>query len=258
MKQIESPILNEVFNYYTNKKNYLNESLEEEGQCVVMDEQLFSDVMDMVQKGVYENMEDGQILIPTMGSYTLHITPSGECYLDDEYGNENEVQIDQAQLSQIMQSIKSSQYHMVSEGSNPFTNVQQDPETGFVTLTTKDGISDQEGLDAAHKAMVKAKDRRMSQKLDKRQQDEFNNRFNDPEWREEMRRKREGWVDKYKPWNQYELNLQEEANEADMYDIDANEKPDMGHPAAEGAGYIKLDEARLSQIVNNVIKQILK
>ena len=132
--KIKNPILESVYNYYTNANNYLNESLTEDGYCITVDDRLFNDLMDMIHTGTYDEVENGHILIPTEGGYTFHITPNSELYLDDERGNELEAQIDPQKLSQLMQAIRTPQYKMVSEGNgnNAFTNVEQDPETKFI------------------------------------------------------------------------------------------------------------------------------
>ena len=267
---IKNPILEAVFNYYEDGKNYLNESMNEEGQCAVVDDKMFGDLMDMVQKGVYEEIENNHILIPTMGAYTFHITPSGECYIDDERGNEFEAQIDRTKLQQLLQSINTPQYRMVSEGaSNPFSNVQQDPETGFITFTKKDNVSPEDAMNAAHDAVERAKERRYSQK-----EDEFNNpslqdRRNDPEYMDQVadywNNRRDNMAEPHgfgtsgtKPlFPLEEMNIAQD-DDNNVYDLANDEKGDKPSFAAKGAGYIKLDESKLSQIIDNVLKEIIK
>ena len=53
--EIKNPILESVYNYYTNANNYLNESLTEEGHCITVDDRLFNDLMDMITLFLLKN-----------------------------------------------------------------------------------------------------------------------------------------------------------------------------------------------------------
>jgi len=261
--EIKNPILEGVYNYYTNANNYLTESLTEEGHCITVDDRLFNDLLDMIQTGTYDEVENGHILIPTEGGYTFHITPNGELYLDDERGNELEAQIDPQKLNQLMQAIRAPQYKMVSEGNgnNAFANVEQDPETKFIKFTKKDNVSPEDAQKAARIAIEKAKARRAAERADADSNPPLKDRLNDPDYR--------GKVTDY--WNNRRENmaephgfgtsgtkslfpLEETTDEGDVYDPSA-EKPDV---AQDGLPTGLVNEARLSQIVKEIIKKKLQ
>lgn len=264
--EIKNPILESVYNYYTNANNYLTESVNEEGHCITVDDRLFNDLMDMIKTGTYDKVENGHILIPTEGGYTFHITPTGEIYLDDERGNELEAQIDPQKLSQLMQAIRTPQYKMVSEGNgnNAFTNVEQDPETKFIKFTKKDNVSPEEAQKAAHIAVEKAKARRTAEREDAENNMSLKDRFNDPEYRDKVsdywNNRRENMAEPHgfgtsgtkSMFNPNEL--EESTNEGDVYDPSA-EKPDV---AQDGLPTGLVNEARLSQIVKEIIKKKLQ
>ena len=254
--KIENPILESVYKYYTNANNYLTESVNEEGYCITVDDRLFNDLMDMIQTGTYDEVENGHILIPTEGGYTFHITPNSELYLDDERGNELEAQIDPQKLSQLMQAIKTPQYKMVSEGNgnNPFTNVEQDPETKFIKFTKKDNVSSEDAQKAAHTAIEKHKERQAN----KTSQPSLQNRRNDSEYMDKVH---DYWKDRRENMalphgDSYPRlpGLEESANEGDEY-IPSDVKPDI---AQDGLPTGLVNEARLSQIVKEIIKNKLK
>ncbi len=115
--KIENPILNEVYNYYTNEKNYLNETITEEGYGLVVDNNMFVDLMDMVQTGTFEEIENGHYLIPIGNNSTFHYVANGDCYIDDERGNEYDVVIDDAKLNDLARALN-PQYKMVSESTD--------------------------------------------------------------------------------------------------------------------------------------------
>lgn len=254
--KIENPILESVYKYYTNANNYLTESLYEEGHCITVDDRLFNDLMDMVQTGTYDEVENGHILIPTEGGYTFHITPNGELYLDDERGNELEAQIDPQKLNQLMQAVKTTQYKMVSEGNgnNPFINVEQDPETKFITFTKKDNVSPEDAQKAAHDAILKHKERH----ADKTPTLSLQDKRNDPEYMEKVH---DYWDDRREnmgfPHGDFYPRLpglEESTNEGDVYDPSAI-KPDV---AQDGLPTGLVNEARISQIVREIIKNKLQ
>lgn len=264
--KIKNPILESVYNYYTNANNYLTESLNEEGYCITVDDRLFNDLLDMIQTGTYDEVENGHILIPTEGGYTFHITPNGELYLDDERGNELEAQIDPQKLSQLMQAIRTPQYKMVSEGNgnNAFTNVEQDPETKFIKFTKKDNVSPEEAQKAAHIAVEKAKARRTAEREDAENNMSLEDRFNDPEYRDKVsdywNNRRENMAEPHGfgtsgTKSMFSPNeLEESTNEGDVYNPSA-EKPDVAH---DGLPTGLVNEARLSQIVKEIIKKKLQ
>jgi hypothetical protein len=254
--KIENPILESVYKYYTNANNYLTESLYEEGHCITVDDRLFNDLMDMIQTGTYDEIENGHILIPTEGGYTFHITPNSELYLDDERGNELEAQIDPQKLSQLMQAIKTPQYKMVSEGNgnNAFTHVEQDPETRFIKFTKKDNVSPEDAQKAAHTALEKAKARRG----DKTSEPSLNDRRNDPEYMEKVHNywddRRENMALPHGGSHPRLPGLEESTDEGDVYDPSAV-KPDV---AQDGLPTGLVNEARISQIVREIIKNKLQ
>lgn len=261
--KIENPILESVYKYYTNANNYLTESLYEEGHCITVDDRLFNDLMDMIQTGTYDEVENGHILIPTEGGYTFHITPNSELYLDDERGNELEAQIDPQKLSQLMQAIKTPQYKMVSEGNgnNAFTHVEQDPETKFIKFTKKDNVSPEDAQRAAHIAVEKAKARRAAERDDADNNMSLEDRFNDPDYRDKVtdywNNRRENMAEPHgfgtsgtKPL----FPLEETTDEGDVYDPSAV-KPDV---AQDGLPIGLVNEARISQIVREIIKNKLQ
>lgn len=268
--KIENPILESVYNYYTNANNYLTESLYEEGHCITVDDRLFNDLMDMIQTGTYDEVENGHILIPTEGGYTFHITPNSELYLDDERGNELEAQIDPDKLSQLMQAIKTPRYRMVSEGNgnNPFVSAEQEPGS-YPVFKLKDqymknDVTRQQGLDAVHNAIERGKSRRAEQEDDAMDAKYHQNRFNDPEYRnasrEYWKNRREnmaephgfgtsGTIPMFNP-----NEIKESTDEGDVYDPSAV-KPDV---AQDGLPTGLVNEARISQIVKEIIKNKLK
>lgn len=258
--KIKNPILESVYNYYTNASNYLNESLTEEDHCITVDDTLFNDLMDMIQTGTYDEVENGHIIIPTEGGYTFHITPNGELYLDDERGNELEAQIDPQKLSQLMQAIKTPQYKMVSEGNgnNPFTNVEQDPETRFIKFTKKDNVSPEDAQNAAHTAMEKHKERQANKTSQPSLQDRLNNKREEVSnyWKDRREKMAEphgfGTSGTKAMFNPNEIH--ESANEGDEY-IPSDVKPDI---AQDGLPTGLVNEARLNQIVKEIIKNKLK
>lgn len=256
MKQNRSTILEDVYKYYTNEKNYLTESMCEDGGSIVIDDALFGDIMSMVHEGVFEEMEDGCILIPTKSNSTFIIAPNGECYISDNLSDdEHEVQIEGNKLNQIMQDVKGQKYGMVSEGKNSIIGANSDGQ--FFNFKLKPGTPEEQGIKDVHDATQKAVDRRRAEKEDAQKQAEFNNRFNNPEWREEMSQKRQDWLNRYNPWNQ--LDLFEEQNEVDMRNTEVNTKPNTEHQAGIGNGsIIKLSENKLRQIIEDVIDQIMK
>lgn len=219
---MKKSILTQVYEYYTNSSNYLNESIEEEGYGITMDNNMFVDLMDMIQTGTYEEIENGHYLIPTSNNSTFHYIANGDCYIDDERGNEYDVVIDDAKLNDLARAL-GTQYKMVSEGKTPIVGQKQDGE--FTVFTMKPGTSEKNGLKAAHAEREKMD----AEKAHK-------NRVNDPEWREKYGKMRKDWVDnpsttndprqKRIPWEKYG-DLEESANEEDMYDIQSNEKPDV-------------------------------
>ena len=255
--EIKNPILESVYNYYTNANNYLNESLTEEGHCITVDDRLFNDLMDMIQTGTYDEVENGHIIIPTEGGYTFHITPNSEIYLDDERGNELEAEIEPQKLTQLMKAIRTPQYKMVSEGNgnNPFTNVEQDPETKLINFTKKDNVSPEDAQNAAHTALEKHKARQAN----KTQQPSLQDRFNDrrEESSEYWKNRRENMAEPHgfgtsgtKPlFPLDEMNL--EGDEYNPSDI----KPDI---AKDGMPVGLVNEERLSQIVKEIIKKKLQ
>jgi len=251
---IKNPILESVYNYYTNKKNYIKENLNEEGYCIEVDDTMFNDIIDMIETGTYTENEPGHILIPTEGGYTLNIEPNGEIYLDDERGNEMEATIDPQKLSQIMNLIKSKDYKLVSENkNNPFTNVEQDPETGFIKFTKKDNVSQDDAMNAAHNAVEKAKARRASEKEDDDQ----------PSKEDKLAKSKEYWQNRrdnmaephgYGTSGTLQMQFNESTDEGDVYDP-AAVKPDI---AQDGLPTGLVNEARLSEIVREIIKNKLK
>lgn len=251
---IKNPILESVYNYYTNKKNYIKENLNEEGYCIEVDDTMFNDIIDMIETGTYTENEPGHILIPTEGGYTLNIEPNGEIYLDDERGNEMEATIDPQKLSQIMNLIKSKDYKLVSENkNNPFTNVEQDPETGFIKFTKKDNVSQDDAMNAAHHAVEKAKARRASEKEDDDQ----------PSKEDKLAKSKEYWQNRrdnmaephgYGTSGTLQMQFNESTDEGDVYDP-AAVKPDI---AQGGLPTGLVNEARLSEIVREIIKNKLK
>ena len=265
--KIENPILESIYKYYTNANNYLTESLTEEGHCITVDDRLFNDLMDMIQTGTYDEVENGHILIPTEGGYTFHITPNSELYLDDERGNELEAQIDPQKLSQLMQAIKNPQYKMVSEGNgnNAFTNVEKKPGSYPVfTLKDefmKDDASRQKGMDAIHTAMEKAKARRNAEREDAENNMSLQDRFNDPEYRDKVsdywnnRRKNMAEPHGFGTSGTKSLFPLEEMNlEGDEYSP-TDVKPDI---AKDGMPVGLVNEARISQIIREIIKNKLQ
>lgn len=251
---IKNPILESVYNYYTNKKNYLKETINEEGYCIEVDDTMFNDIIDMIETGTYAENEPGHILIPTEGGYTLNIEPNGEIYLDDERGNEMEATIDPQKLSQIMNLIKSKDYKLVSENkNNPFTNVKQDPESGFIKFTKKDNVSQDDAMNAAHNAVEKAKARRASEKEDDDQ----------PSKEDKLAKSKEYWQNRrdnmaephgYGTSGTRQMQFNESTDEGDVYDP-AAVKPDI---AQDGLPTGLVNEARLSEIVREIIKNKLK
>ena len=251
---IKNPILESVYNYYANKKNYIKENLNEEGYCIKVDDTMFNDIIDMIETGTYTENEPGHILIPTEGGYTLNIEPNGEIYLDDERGNEMEATIDPQKLSQIMNLIKSKDYKLVSENkNNPFTNVEQDPETGFIKFTKKDNVSQDDAMNAAHNAVEKAKARRASEKEDDDQ----------PSKEDKLAKSKEYWQNRrdnmaephgYGTSGTRQMQFNESTDEGDVYDP-AAVKPDI---AQDGLPTGLVNEARLSEIVREIIKNKLK
>jgi hypothetical protein len=255
----KTSLLESVFNYYSDRRNYIKESVNEDGLSVCVDDAMFNDIMDMIKHNVFEKIEDGQILIPTMGAYTFHITPDNKCYLDDDNGNEHEVEIDNAKLQTILQAIQTP---VISEKiSNPFTGVQQDPETGFVTFTKKDNVSQNDAIKSAHDAIERAKSRRKSQEDDSIP-DTLQDKRNNPEYMSK--------VNAY--WNNRKNNMAEphgfgtsgtktlfpidEMDDDSVYDLANDDKGDKAQFAAKGMGYINEDKIR--HIVSNIIEQILK
>lgn len=255
MDNEKSTILNEVYKYYTNTSNYLNENLNEDGYCVTVDDQMFNDILDMINTGTYSETEPGHILIPTEGGYTLHITPNGGIYLDDERGNEMEVSIDQQKLNQIMNTIASRDYKQVSENrNNPFTNVEQDPESGFVKFTKKDNVSDGDAKKAMRTAVNKSKERHDA----KRQETtppSMKDKRNDPKYMGKVHgywdKRRDNMAEPHGYGTSGTLSMfKESTDEADMYDP-AADKPDTTVYPPKGLG---INEARLAKIVSRIIK----
>lgn len=154
---------------------------------------------------------------------------------------------------------------MVSEGKdNPFTNVVQDPETKYITFTKKDNVSPEVAQQAAHDAVMRAKDRRMAQQDDEFDNPSLEDRRNDPEYMDK--------VSSY--WNNRRENMAEPHgfgtsgtkplfpldemtdDENSVYDLANDEKGDKAQFAAKGVGYI--NEDKLHSIINRVIKRTLK
>ena len=251
---IKNPILESVYNYYTNKKNYIKENLNEEGYCMEVDDTMFNDIIDMIETGTYTENEPGHILIPTEGGYTLNIEPNGEIYVDDERGNEMEAHIDPQKLRQIIALINSKEYKLVSENrNNPFTKVEQDPKTGIVNFTKKDNVSQDDAMNAAHNAIEKAKERRLAQNTDDVQ----------PSKEDKLAKSREYWQNRrnnmaephgYGTSGTLQMNFNESTDEGDVYDP-AAEKPDV---AQDGLPTGLVNEARLSEIITKIIKNTLK
>ena len=258
--RIKNPILESVYNYYNDGKNYLNESINEEGLCAVVDDNMFGDLMDMVQKGIYEEVENGHIIIPTMGSYTFHITPGDECYLDDERGNEHEVQIDRTKLQQLLQSINTPQYRMVSEKKDSIRGGESYGDAILWHLAP--GTPEEQGLKDAHTAAQKVIDRRRAEKEDALNNPSLQDRRNDPEY---MNQVNDYWNDRRENMAEphgfgtsgtKSLFPLEEMEDNSVYDLANDEKGDKANFAARGAGYI--NEDRLHKIVSETINKILK
>ena len=229
----ENPILKEIYGYYTNRSNYLKESMNEEGYGLTVDNNMFVDLMDMVQTGTYDEVENGHFLIPIGNNSTFHYVNNGECYVDDERGNEYDVNIDDAKLNDLARALNNG-YRMVSEGNgrNAFTKVEQDPDTKFIKFTKKDNVSPEEACDAAHQALLKAKSRRSGEGSNPSLKD----RRNDPEymdkvsdyWKDRRGNMAEphgfgtsGTLSMFPP-----EDLEESANEGDEY-IPSDVKPDI-------------------------------
>lgn len=260
---IKNTILESVYNYYTDSSNYINESLEEEAYSVTVDDRMFNEIMDMVANNVFEDVGNGHILIPTMGSYTFHITPAHECYLDDENGNEHEVEIDENRLQQILNAIQEPQYRMVSEGkNNPFTHVEQDPETNYVMFTKKHNVPMEDAMKAAHNTVLKMKDKRRAERdarltynptlQDKRDDPEYMDKVRDY-WND--RRENMGEPHGYSTSGTKTLSPLDETDDNSVYDLANDEKGDKAQFAAAGIGYIH--EGKLHEAIAKVIREII-
>lgn len=232
-------LLEEIYNYYNNEQNYIDKSLNESVQCVVVDDNMFDGIMDMVQKNVFEEIENGHILIPIMGSYTFNITPDGECYLDDEMGNEYDAQIDNAKLQQILKSIESSKSEMMSEGKyNPFTKVVQDPETNVRIYTKKPDVSIEDAKKEAHEAGMRASNRSM---------EKWNDRINNPSLKD--RREDDDYMDRVRKYWAYRREHKSEPHGFGTSGM-------MTLFPLDEMGYV--NEDKLRSIINRVVKQTLK
>lgn len=255
---IKNPILESVYSYYNNGKNYIKENLNEEGRCIVVDDTMFNDIIDMVETGTYTENEPGHILIPTEGGYTLNIEPNGDMYLDDDSGNELEAQIDKDKLDQILMLINSKDYDLVSENkNNPFTNVEQDPESGFITFTKKGNVPMDDALKGAHNAVEKSKEKFFNKK-NSEPDPSLQDRRNDTEYMDKVH---DYWNDRNSRPEPHGYGtsgtlpmFNESTDEADMYDP-AAEKPDMTVYPPKGLG---INESRIAEIVSRIIKNKIR
>ena len=102
-------ILESVYGYYADTKNYINESLNEEAYSIVVSGDMLKDIMDQVQSGVFE--QDGDYYkIPTTGNSTFCISPNGDAMIEDMTGDIHSVDIDNRAKEQILNMVHPTEY----------------------------------------------------------------------------------------------------------------------------------------------------
>lgn len=239
-------ILSSIYNYYTNEKNYLNESICEDDYSVVMDDNLFNDVMDMVQTGTVQETESGHYLIPTKDGNTFHFILNGDSYMDDERGNEYDVILDEKQKNELLQTLMPNYSMVMENNNNPFTNVETEPNGIFSRFTLKDGVPMEDGLNAVHTAVEKARQRRDQHIKDAEAEEEYNDRYNDPEYREKARNY---WQNRYD--NMAEPHGFGTSGTLSMGLEEMEAKGDIAHFEAIGHGDATLEEDDNQEITNN-------
>ena len=166
---------------------------------------------------------------------------------------------------------------MTENNKTPFKDVEYHP--GFILYHGKDGCSPEDVKQAAHDATVKTVQRYNNDKEDEEQQNWFNNRFQDPEYRDKSReywekRREMDFPHGFNPRQtrmEFPDTLEENTDETDMYNTGENTKPDTAAFAAKGMGQIHennnkksnkmkktLNESEFKSMIANMTKQVLK
>lgn len=246
-------ILESVQRFYTNTNNYVKEGLEEEGNCIVANDNIISEIQDMIYSGNFEEVDNGHYLIPIMGNKTFHLLANGQCYIDDELGNENEVQIMPNDVKELLNMVHPTEYRMVSEKKNVFTGFDQDPQSKIIQWHTKKGVSPDKAKEEAHNALQ----RHIERQNNKEEGPSLKDRRNDPDYMDKVRQHKEKRGCDH-DWRQLKLDLKEE-NDDSVYNLGNDEKGNTEFQASQGNGYInKLDEDKLRQIVKNAVAANMK